>query len=55
LGALTLKTKSISQTEKKEDIIAIEQEKLKEEFDLLQIISLEPYEKEHYMILVKKK
>ena len=55
LGALTLKTKSISQTEKKEDIVSKEQEKLSEEFDILKVISLEPYEKEHYIILVKKK
>ncbi len=54
-GALSLKTKSISQTEKKEDIVAMEQEKLSEEFEILQVISLEPYEKEHYLILVRKK
>jgi fibrillarin-like pre-rRNA processing protein len=54
-GALTIKTKSISQTEKKEDILAKELEKLSDEFKINQIITLDPYEKDHYLILMKKK
>jgi len=55
LGALALKTKSISQSEKKEKILEEEKNKLEKEFDVLQVVDLEPYEKEHYLILVKKK
>ncbi len=53
-GALSLKTKSISQ-DKKEDTLAKEKDKLKDVFSIEQIISLEPFEKSHYLILVKKK
>jgi fibrillarin-like pre-rRNA processing protein len=53
-GCLSLKTKSISQDSKKETLEK-EKEKLKEKFEIKQIVSLEPYEKEHYLILVKKK
>ena len=48
LGAITIKTKNISQSEKKEKI-------LEKEFEILQVVDLEPYEKEHYLILCKKK
>jgi fibrillarin-like pre-rRNA processing protein len=53
-GALSLKTKSISQDDKKE-ILEKEKQKLTNIFEIIQIISLEPFEKEHYLILVKKK
>jgi len=55
LGALSLKTKSISQANKKEDILADEKKLLLEVFDILQVVSLEPFEKHHYLILVRKK
>lgn len=55
LGALALKTKSISQSEAKEDILESEIKILKKEFEILQTISIEPYEKHHYLILMKKK
>jgi len=53
-GALSLKTKSISQKDKKE-ILADEKKKLEEVFEIVQIVSLEPFEKEHYLLLVRKK
>ncbi|MFA5357569.1 MAG: fibrillarin-like rRNA/tRNA 2'-O-methyltransferase [archaeon] len=63
MGALTIKTKSISQVKKKQDILAEEREKLSKEFLIMQVIPLESsekghrvvFEKDHYVILVKKK
>ncbi|MFA6268405.1 MAG: fibrillarin-like rRNA/tRNA 2'-O-methyltransferase [archaeon] len=55
LGALALKTKSISQALTKEEILQGENKILEKEFEILQIINIEPYEKHHYLILVKKK
>lgn len=53
-GALSLKTKSISQASAKETL-EIEKKKLENIFTIEQIVSLEPFEKEHYLILVKKR
>ncbi|MDD3083467.1 MAG: fibrillarin-like rRNA/tRNA 2'-O-methyltransferase [Candidatus ainarchaeum sp.] len=53
-GALSLKTKSISQENAKKTL-EIEKKKLEEKFEIIQIINLEPFEKEHYLIIVKKK
>ncbi|MFA6064536.1 MAG: fibrillarin-like rRNA/tRNA 2'-O-methyltransferase [archaeon] len=55
LGALALKTKSISQSEKKEIILQEEKNKLEKDFEIMQVVDLEPFEKEHYLILVRKK
>lgn len=55
LGALSLKTKSISQSLKESEILEKEKNKLTNVFDILQVINLEPFEKSHYLILVKKK
>ena len=55
LAALALKTRSISQSEAKEDILTSEKKILEKEFEILQTIMLEPYEKHHYLILMKKK
>lgn len=55
LAALALKTKSISQSEAKEDILESEVKVLQKEFEIIQTISIEPYEKHHYMILMRKK
>jgi len=55
LGALSLKTKSISQSEKKETVLENEIKILEKEFNILQIVCIEPYEKEHYLIIGKKK
>ncbi|MFA5763302.1 MAG: fibrillarin-like rRNA/tRNA 2'-O-methyltransferase [archaeon] len=52
-GVLSLKTKSISQKDKKE-ILADEKIKLEKYFIIEQIISIEPFEKEHYLILMRK-
>jgi len=54
-GALALKTKSISQAKDPEEVLEDELKLLKNEFEVTQIINLEPYEKHHYLILVKKK
>jgi fibrillarin-like pre-rRNA processing protein len=54
-GLLALKTKCISQSETKEDILVSEKKILEKEFDIIQTIRLEPYEKHHYLILMKKK
>ncbi|MDD3159759.1 MAG: fibrillarin-like rRNA/tRNA 2'-O-methyltransferase [Candidatus ainarchaeum sp.] len=55
LGALSLKTLSISQSEKKEKILENEKKKLESVFEILQIVNLEPFETGHYLILVKKR
>jgi len=55
LGAIAIKTKSISQSKAKEDVLEEEKEILAKEFEILQVVNLEPYEKHHYLILVKKK
>ncbi len=55
LAALALKTRSISQSEAKEDILISEKKILEKEFEIIQTIMLEPYEKHHYLILMKKK
>ena len=55
LGALVLKTKSISQSKKNEEVLAEEKKILLREFQILQVVNLAPYEKHHYLILVKKK
>jgi len=55
-GALVIKTKSISQSKKKEDILEEEKKLLqKEGLEIVQVVDLAPYEKHHYLILVKKK
>ncbi len=55
LGALSLKTKSVAQEKQKEEVLAQEKKILEKEFEVLQVINLEPYEKEHYLILMRKK
>lgn len=54
-GCLSLKTKSISQSKNKKEILENETKILEKYFLIEQIVSIEPYEKEHYLILVKKK
>jgi fibrillarin-like pre-rRNA processing protein len=54
LGALSLKTKSISQTKKVSDILEEEKKKLENVFNILEVINIEPYEKSHYLIMVEK-
>ncbi len=54
-GLLTIKAKSIDQQKKTEQIIESETRQLKKQFDILQIVSLAPFEKEHAIALCKKK
>lgn len=54
-GGISLKTRSISQSKKTSEILREEKEKLEKDFFIEQIIKLEPFEKEHYFILVRKK
>ncbi|MDD4251132.1 MAG: fibrillarin-like rRNA/tRNA 2'-O-methyltransferase [Candidatus ainarchaeum sp.] len=51
---LSLKTKSISQ-DKKEITLNKELKKLESVFEIEQTINIEPFEKEHYLILLKKR
>lgn len=55
LGALALKTKSISQSLTPEKVLSSETKLLEKEFEIIQTIDIEPFEKHHYLILVKKK
>lgn len=56
LGALVVKIKSISQSKKNEDVLEEEKKTLqKGGLEIRQVIDLAPYEKHHYLILVKKK
>ncbi len=55
LGALALKTRSVSQEKSPEKVLEEEKKKLDKDFEVIQIIDLEPFEKNHYLILVKKK
>jgi len=54
-GALVIKIKSISQSKGKEEVLAEEKKTLMQDFEIIQVVNLEPYEKHHYLILVKKK
>jgi fibrillarin-like pre-rRNA processing protein len=52
---LTIKAKSISQTIQVEEIFKQEKEKLKGRFKILQTLNLSPFDKEHLMIVCRKK
>ncbi|MEK6957880.1 MAG: fibrillarin-like rRNA/tRNA 2'-O-methyltransferase [archaeon] len=54
-GFLSVKARSINATDPAEKIIKSEAKKLENEFEILEIINLHPYEKEHAMIYCKKK
>lgn len=54
-GLLSVKARSISVAGKTEEVVAEEQEKLVNEFEILETISLHPFEKDHAMIRGKKK
>lgn len=54
-GMLTIKAKSIDQQKQTTKIIEEEARQLKTEFDILQIVSLAPFEKEHALALCRKK
>jgi fibrillarin-like pre-rRNA processing protein len=55
LGAIAIKTKSISQGKEKKEVLEEEKKILEKEFEIIQTVNLEPYEKHHYMVLCKKK
>ncbi|MEM4257006.1 MAG: fibrillarin-like rRNA/tRNA 2'-O-methyltransferase [Candidatus Diapherotrites archaeon] len=54
-GMLTIKARSISQNETTQKIFKEETKKIEKELKITQIINLEPYEKEHELIVCKKK
>jgi len=54
-GFLSLKVRSISPNESFEKVVSEEAKKLENEFEILEIISLHPFEKDHAMICCKKK
>ena len=54
-GFLSVKAKSIDSSEDSEKTIKEEVKKLENEFEILEVIYLHPYEKEHAMIYCRKK
>ncbi len=55
LGLLAIKAKSISQEKKAKDVFDEETGKLKQEFEVIQAVNLSPFEKDHLMVLCRKK
>ena len=54
-GYLSVKARSINSNERVDKIVDEEVSKLQNEFEILQVIDLEPFEKEHAMVVCKKK
>jgi fibrillarin-like pre-rRNA processing protein len=54
-GILAIKARSISAGKKTEDIIKEEISKLKKEFEIIKTVSLEPYDREHALVLCRRK
>ncbi|VVC00285.1 Fibrillarin-like rRNA/tRNA 2'-O-methyltransferase [uncultured archaeon] len=54
-GYLSVKVRSISHSERAEKIVEDEVSRLRNEFEILQVIPLEPFEKEHAMVVCKKR
>ncbi|MCX8158148.1 MAG: fibrillarin-like rRNA/tRNA 2'-O-methyltransferase [Candidatus Diapherotrites archaeon] len=54
-GILVLKIRSISLDEKTEVVLKRETAKLNKEFEIIQEINLEPYDKDHYFIICKRR
>ena len=50
---LVIKTRSIDVTKSPKRIIDEENQKIKENFDILQTIDLHPYDKDHAMVIAK--
>lgn len=55
LGLLAVKAESISTSEKPEKIFSDVKKKIKEDFSILEETTLEPYEKNHLFLKLKKK
>jgi fibrillarin-like pre-rRNA processing protein len=53
VGLLAVKARSISSSEDKEDIFEDVREKVSEEFDIVDEVELDPYEKEHLMLKIE--
>jgi fibrillarin-like pre-rRNA processing protein len=54
-GYLSVKARSISSSESVEKIVQKEIAKLENEFEIISVVSLHPYEKEHAMVYCRKK
>ena len=54
-GMLAIKARSINATESVKEIVKKEIAKLYKEFDIIQRLDLEPYDKEHAMVLCRRK
>lgn len=54
-GLLVVKARSISQEKEAEKIFEEEIDKLKKEFNVIQTVSLKPFDKEHVMVYCEKK
>ena len=54
-GYLAIKVRSISASDSYEAVVEDEIKKLENEFEILQVIDLGPYEKEHAMVVCKRK
>ncbi len=54
-GYLSVKVRSISASESVEKVVEDEVGKLKNEFEILQVIDLGPFEKDHAMVVCRKK
>ncbi len=54
-GLLAIKAKSISQQKPVNEVFENEISKLKEQFNIKQVINLKPFEKDHVMVLCEKK
>ena len=50
---LVIKTRSIDVTKAPKKIIENEKNKLNENFELIQVIDLSPYDKDHAMVIAK--
>ena len=50
---LVIKTRSIDVTKAPKKIIENEKNKLNENFDIIQVIDLSPYDKDHAMVIAK--
>ncbi len=55
IGMLVIKAKSINQHKKTAEIVEEETRVLKQEFEILQIVPLAPFEKDHALVLCRKK
>ncbi len=54
-GYLAIKVRSISASDSFEKVVEEERKKLENEFEILEVIDLAPFEKEHAMIVCKRK